>query len=339
MTSTILYPDAAFPGAADIESAVLADVGVVSVFRATTLDEVTASAWAVADALVCYNAFPIDRAVLGRLERCRIIVRAGVGVDHIDLDACRTAGLPVCNTPDYGTTDVADHAIALMLALARTIVVYDRNLGRRGTSGWAFAQNPPAIRLAGRTFGVVGLGRIGIAAALRAKAFGMEVLFHDPYVAGGLERALGFERADRLDAVLARADVISLHVPLTDETRGMIDAEALARMKHGATLINTSRGDVVDTRALLAALQAGRLAAALDVLPSEPPSPDDPLFAAWLDNADELRDRLILTPHAAFYSQESLVDLRRKSAETVRDYLSDGRLRNCVNGIARTRPP
>ncbi len=333
--ATILYPDAAFSGDPDIETAVLAETGKASFWRAKAPGQIPDAVWRDADALVCYDAFSIDRTVVARLARCRIIVRAGVGVDHIDLEACRAANIPVCNTPDYGTTDVADHAIALMLTLARTVAVYDRNLGQRGAQGWVFDQGPRPIRLQGRVFGVVGLGRIGIAAGLRAKAFGMTILFYDPYVASGLDRALGFERAVCLDQVLTQADVISLHTPLTDQTRGMIDAAALTRTRPTALLINTARGSIVDTGALLAAIRDGRLAGAgLDVLPTEPPNPEDPLFAAWLENADRLRDRLILTPHAAFYSGESMLDLRRKSAEIVRDYLRDGRLCNCVNDLS-----
>ena len=179
MSYTVLYPDAIFADPPDIEQAVFAEAGRLAVYRAG--DAVPESMWRAADAVVCYDA-SIDAALTKQLDRCRIIVRAGVGFDQIDLNACRSAGIPVCNTPDYGTTDVADHAVGLMLALARSIVGFDRKLSLGLVSGWGSTDVRSPIRLAGRVLGIIGLGRIGTAVALRAKALGMSVVFHDPYV-------------------------------------------------------------------------------------------------------------------------------------------------------------
>ncbi|MGH6960462.1 MAG: NAD(P)-dependent oxidoreductase, partial [Dongiaceae bacterium] len=160
----------------------------------------------------------------------------------------------------------------------------------------------------------------------------MPVLFYDPYVPDGQELALGFERVRRFEELLERADVVSLHAPLTDETRRMIDAAALQRMQREAILINTARGAIVDIDALGEALQAGRIAgAALDVLPQEPPDPAHPLIRAYRERAPWLAGRFLLTPHAAFYSEAGMEDMRRKPVETVVAYLTEGRLRNCVN--------
>jgi len=264
------------------------------------------------------------------------IVRAGVGYDQIAIAACAAHGIPVCNTPDYGTTDVADHAIALTLALARGIVGYHTALKTDIAAGWDFMAAPTVRRLSGQVFGVVGLGRIGTATALRAKALGMQVMFFDPYRPTGTELALGLARLGSLDELLAIADVVSLHTPLSDETRGMIDRAAVARMKPGMLLVNTSRGPVVDPDAVLDGLRSGRLAgAALDVLPVEPPAGDEPLLLAWQKGEPSIANRLILSPHSAFYSASSLADLRRKSAEVAVDYLFAGRLRDCVNGLDR----
>src|SRR6185295_7043897 len=171
------------------------------------------------DALVVWHEMKVDRALVAMLERCRIIVRAGVGFDHIDLDAAAEAGIPVCNTPDYGTSEVADHAIGLMLALRRGIVSYHQHLVASPSKGFDYSLAPLVGRLRGKVFGVVGLGRIGTATALRAKAFGMTVVAYDPLVSRGTEIAVGVDRKESLQEVLAISDVVSLHCPLTSETR------------------------------------------------------------------------------------------------------------------------
>jgi lactate dehydrogenase-like 2-hydroxyacid dehydrogenase len=263
-----------------------------------------------------------------------VIVRAGVGFDQVDIATCASLGIPVCNTPDYGTTDVADHAIGLMLGLTRGIVAYHNALKADFVTGWAFATPPTIRRLSGRIFGVIGLGRIGTATALRAKGLGMQVVFFDPYRTTGTELALGFSRAKTLDELLAAADVISLHTPLSAETRNLIDRAAIKKMKPGAFVVNTSRGPVVELDAVLEGIRSGQLAGAgLDVFPVEPPTGREPLLKALQANDPALAGRLIITPHSAFYSPSSLEDLRRKSAETACDYLFAGRLRDCVNGL------
>ena len=334
MTLDILYPDAQFDGEPTIEAQVFGARAKLSVYRPNQTAEISDAAWRNCDAIVCYHDADLGEGLVNRLERCRLIVRAGVGYDQVDIAACAARGIPVCNTPDYGTTDVADHAIGLLLALARGIVAYHAALTADLATGWDFNSAPTVRRLSGQAFAVVGLGRIGTATALRAKALGMRVVFFDPYRPTGTELALGFARADSLNDLLAAADVVSLHTPLSDETRGMIDSRAVARMKPGALLVNTSRGPVVDPNAVLEGLRSGQLAgAALDVLPVEPPTGDEPLLAAWREGEPALAGRLILSPHSAFYSASSLADLRRKSAEVAVDYLFSGRLRDCVNGL------
>jgi len=250
----------------------------------------------------------------------------------VDLDACGEAGIPVCNVPDYGTTEVADTAIAMMLAFARGTASLDAALRDDPNGGWTHQHNVTARRLRGACFGVVGFGRIGTAAALRARAFGMEVAFYDPALPNGAELAFGFTRTLTLQDLLGRADVISIHAPLTRETRGMINAAAVAAMKPGAYVLNTARGPICDTGALLEGLKKGRLSAVgLDVLPREPGGDADPLVAAWRANESWIRGRVLLGPHAGWFSPSSFVDLRRKAIETAFFYLRDGRLANCVN--------
>jgi phosphoglycerate dehydrogenase-like enzyme len=242
---------------------------------------------------------------------------------------------PGCNVPDYGTTEVADHAIALMLALARGLVSYHARLLADPHAGWHWSGAPLVRRLRGATFGIVGLGRIGTAASRRARALDMEVCFYDPYLPDGAELGLGYRRVDSLPALLAESDVVSLHCPLTEDNRNLIDAEALRALKPGALLINTARGGLVDLGALETALWDGRLGGAgLDVLPEEPPDPEHPLIQAFRRREPGLDGRLLLTPHVAWFSEAGRTDLRRKSATTVQDFLQQGRLRNCVNQSA-----
>ena len=334
MTLKVLYPDAQFAGDATIEKDVFGDRATLRVFHDNEIPPYDAALWSEFDALVCYHDANLDSSLIKRLDRCRLIVRAGVGFDQVDIAACAALGIPVCNTPDYGTTDVADHAIALMLALTRGIVTYHNAMKADVAKGWNFAIPPTIRRLSGRVFGVIGLGRIGTATALRAKGLGMQVVFFDPYRTTGTELALGFTRAKTLDELLGAADVISLHTPLSAETRNLFDRAAVKKLKPGAFLVNTSRGPVVELDAVLEGLRSGQLAGAgLDVFPVEAPTGDEPLLKALRTGDPAVTDRLIVSPHSAFYSPSSLIDLRRKSAETACDYLFAGRLRDCVNGL------
>ena len=265
--------------------------------------------------------------------RCRIVVRAGVGYDNVDIAAWGALGVPVCNVPDYGTTEVADHAIALMLALRRGTTIYDAAVIRDPHAGWDYRVAPLIARLKGATFGIVGLGRIGLATARRAAAFDMRVVFYDPYLPNGIDLAVGYERVHSLAALFAASDAVSIHAPLSDETRGMIGVEAFAAARRGMVLVNTAWGPIVDLGTLHDALRSGKVGGAgLDVLPKEPVDAGHPLIKAWRAREAWIDGRLVLTPHAAFYSPSSLEDLHRKSVEVAVAYLSEGRLTNCVNG-------
>jgi D-3-phosphoglycerate dehydrogenase/C-terminal binding protein len=203
---------------------------------------------------------------------------------------------------------------------------------KEGQGPWLYLQVVPLARLRGSVLGIVGLGRIGTAMALRGKALGMDVLFHDPYKPDGYEKALGIRRTESLDDLLSQSLIVSLHCPHTQETHHLIDAAALAKMPRGSYLVNTARGAVVDNAAIPEALASGRLAGAgIDVLEHEPPPADDPLVSAWRDPAHPAHHRLILNPHAAFYSEAGLLDMRRKGAEACRRAILGLPLRNVVN--------
>lgn len=310
--------------------------GVALVFRTSTqgrLDD--DAAYADADALLnCRSAHRVPAEVIAKMPKCRAIQQGGVGFNHIDLVAAARRGIVVMNTPDYGTTEVANHAVALALNFLRGVQVYDRRL-RRGNASWDARQVKGVRRLSGLRCGIVGLGRIGTAAALRFKALGMDVGFFDPHVAAGQELALGLRRLESAQALLANSDVVSLHCYLSAETRHIINAESLKLLPEGAVLINTARGGLVDFAALLPALRSGRLGGAgLDVFEPEPLDRSDPLIAAWAAGEEWLDDRLVLTPHAAWYSTASVADMRRLSMQYLVAYLRTGRRPTCVNEAA-----
>jgi D-3-phosphoglycerate dehydrogenase / 2-oxoglutarate reductase len=303
-------------GDVDPERAVLDGHDVeLRVLACRTPDEVAAQA---GDADVLINQYvPITAAVLDALPRCRLVVRYGVGVDNVDVQAATERGVWVANVPDYGRDEVADHTLALAMALLRGVVALDRSV-RDGT--WDLEPARPLRRLATLTWGVVGCGAIGTAVARRAAGLGMRVLGYDlPTV----RSEAPIERVP-LEGLLAEADLVSLHAALTPDTHHLLGAAALARMRPTAHLVNTARGGLVEGAALLAALDAGALAgAALDVLEHEPP--------------DELgwklarHRRVVATPHAAWYSEEAFHTLKSEVAREALRVLQGGPPRSPVN--------
>jgi D-3-phosphoglycerate dehydrogenase len=278
-----------------------------------------------ADALLIqYGA--VTRRVLEGLPRVRVLVRYGVGVDGIDVAAATDHGVPVVNVPDYGTDEVANHAVALLLALARKIARLDRQT--RG-GGWDVFRIGSVARLAGQTVGILGCGRIGSAVARKLGGFDVRLLGCDPHIDSfppGVQ-PVAFER------LLHESDYLTVHCPLTDQTRHAFNSDSLGRMRPTAALINTARGGIVDTAALITALQEGLLAGAgLDVLEQEPIDPASPLLRM---------EQVIVTPHAAWYSEEGRSDLKRRAAEEAVRVLRGERPRHCVNPevLARQRRP
>jgi D-3-phosphoglycerate dehydrogenase len=315
-----------------LERTVSGDRFEYTAFQESDPNAIPREAWESADGLLVRHLIRIPSEIVQHLKKCRIIVRAGVGFDNVDIDACRRCGIPVCNVPNYGTTDVADHALALLLSLAKGIGAYEQRVRDDPIAAFDSAEIPVVRRIRGLTFGAVGLGRIGMAVARRARAFDMNVVFFDPYLSEGHDLAVGLERAETLRALLERADIVSLHVPLTDETREMIGPDQLSWIKRGAILINIARGRLINLDAVCAALQSGQLSAAgLDVLPEEPPPQDHPLLHAWRRREAWIDGRLVITPHSAYYSKDSAEDMRRLAVQVLSSYLDDGHLRNNVN--------
>lgn len=321
----------------EIEREVLSGVAQVRAASAMSTQELLNALddpeLAKAEALLVYHFVSITEAVMDKLPQLKMVVRCGAGYDNVDRAAATRRDVLVTNVPDYGTEDVADAAMAMILSLMRGTHRMSR-ICQRGTDNWKYELVIPLNRVRGQTLGIIGMGRIGTAAALRAKVHGMSVIYYDPYAADGTDKAIGVERVESLSELLTRSNVISCHCVLNDETHHIIDADAIAQMQPGSFVVNTSRGGVVDVSAVLSAIESGHLAGAgIDVLETEPPTDDDPLMKAWRDPNHPANERLILTPHAAFYSEQGLEDMRRKSSQNVRRVLTGGCARNVVNDL------
>ncbi len=294
----VVVSDQVFPSV-DVERGLLADIDAELTVASGDVDEVLAMA---ADADAILNTYlPWTADSIARLEKCKVIARYGIGFDNVDLKAASDAGIVVTNVPDYSVEEVATHALALILASLRKVVTADDSV-RAGT--WSIDNFRPIRRLSTLTVGLLGYGRIARRIAAPLAALGAEIIAHDPYLQPGADMPPLLE----LETVLSRADIISLHLPLTDETRGIIGADALALMRQDAILINTSRGPLVDLDALASALRNGQLGAAgLDVFD------DEPLDASRVDGVPNL----IVTPHMAYYSEEALAESQRKATTQV----------------------
>ena len=325
----ILYPERMYQDDAH-ERRIFGPEARIVMRDTASLSELTDEDCAAAEGLMIFRQF-VTEADLARMTRLRAIVRMGVGYDRIDRAAAAARHVTVCNVPDYGTTEVADHAIAMTLALRRGLLMHYDRQRQDPPDAWAAKPSPLLRRTGAQTFGVVGLGRIGTAAALRAKALGFNVTFFDPHRPNGAGLALGIGRADTLDALLRQSDVLSMHAPDTPETRGMIGPAQFALLPEHAVFINTARGTNMDVDALYDALREGRLAGAgLDVLPTEPPvAPGPKLLVAYRAREPWLEGRLIITPHSAYFTPEAHLDIRVKSAETMRAALM-GRPQNVI---------
>ena len=294
----VVVSDQVFPSV-EIERGLLADIDAELVVASGSIDEVLEVA---SDADAILNTYlPWSGDAIAQLQKCQIIARYGIGVDNVDLGAASEAGIVVTNVPDYSVQEVAAHALALILAMLRKVVDADQSV-RSGT--WSIDNFRPIRRLSTLTVGLLGYGRIARQIAAPLSALGARIIAHDPYLEPGpdLPPLLG------LDEVLAEADIVSLHLPLTDETREFINAETISGMKDGAMLVNTSRGPLVDLGALAEALRDGKLAGAgLDVFDVEPLDP----------TRIEAIPNLIVTPHMAYYSEEALAESQTKAATQV----------------------
>ena len=300
------------------ERQLLDDVADLTLLQTTDETEVVRRG-AGADVLLVFHDIKLTERSIGALTQCRGIIRCGVGYDNVDLAAAGRRGIVVCNVPDYGTEEVADHALMMLIAIARRFLIADRSV-REGRWDPAVVFGTPRLR--GKTLGLIGCGRIGSAMALRAKALGMRVVIYDPYQPDGLEKALGVERCHRLDDFLPQAQFLSLHCPLTPETRHIVNDRTLSLLPPGSYVVNTARGPCVDLAALVAALDRGHVAyAAHAVVEAEP----------LADERVRRHPNIVLSPHSAFYSVEGFQEMRTKGAAEARRILTGEAVRNLVN--------
>jgi D-3-phosphoglycerate dehydrogenase len=299
----VAVTDSVFPSL-DPAKAALARVDPdIRIAKSASADDILSVARDADAILVTYAKLPGE--LLRQLTRCKVIGRFGLGVDNIDIKTAAELGITVTYVPDYCMQEVSDHAMALILALARKVPLSNA-LVQGGR--WEMPAVAPLRRLAGQVLGLIGFGNIPRAVAPKAKAFGLDVIAHDPYVAPGVLAAAGVAGVS-FDDLLARSDFISVHAPLLPAIRGLLNAAAFAKMKPGVLIVNTARGPLIDEPALIAALDAGRIGgAALDVVATEPLAKDSALLH---------RDNVILTPHTAFYSVEALEELQTKCASDV----------------------
>ena len=312
----------AYPGFGDIRieedmlSAIDANVSHVANLDTPSSREVAAQA----DALMV-TLQPVPAELIATMERCRIISRVGTGLDAIDIDAATKHGIWVTYVPDYAVDEVSTHAIASLLAHARG---FPRLLESTRRGEWGNKVVAPIRRLQGQTLGLLGFGRIGRAVGSKARGLGLEVVVHDPYLDSLPPESSDAQLVD-WETLLRTSDYISLHVPLTEGTRHIINSKSLSLMKPTAFLINTARGALIDEDALLEAVRSGQIAgAALDVLSAEPPPVDHPLLH---------EERVWITPHSAWYSEESMEDMRTRGAEEVVRVLQGQKPRSPVNQI------
>jgi C-terminal binding protein len=330
MVKTVLYSEKLYDDD-KVERAVFGDDVRVVWRNVSNLSQLEASDCADVDGLMILR-HALTAEHMAKFPKLSCVVRMGVGYDKIDRKAAEVRNVMVCNVPDYGTTEVADHALALTLALRRGIVLHLEAQRRPQPAPWAYIRDPLLKRNGVQTFGIVGLGRIGTAAALRAKAFQFRVVVYDPYMPNGTELGVGVERVHSLEALMEQSDTLSVHAPLTAETRGMISRAMLQRLPKGAIVVSTARGPIIDVDALADLLKRGHLAGVgLDVLPVEPPvEPIPELLRAYRAREPWCEGRLIITPHSAFFTPQAWDDIRQKSAETMRAAMVGPRPQNVI---------
>ncbi|MFL5097525.1 MAG: C-terminal binding protein [Xanthobacteraceae bacterium] len=299
----IAVTDSVFPSLDPAKAALKRVDPELRMAKSASVDDILAVARDADAVLVTYAKLPGE--LLRQLKRCKAIGRFGLGVDNIDVPAAKEMGITVTYVPDYCLQEVSDHAMALLLALARKIPLSNQ-LVQAGR--WEMPAVVPIYRLEGRVLGLLGFGNIPRKLVPKAKAFGLGVISHDPYVGPDLLKSLDVENVS-LDELLQRSDFISVHAPLTPQTRGLVNADAFAKMKRGVLIVNTARGPLIDEQALVQALDSGQVGgAALDVLATEPPARNSPLLG---------RDNVVLTPHTGFYSVDALNELQTKCASDV----------------------
>ena len=282
------------------------------------------------DGVLAWHENTFDKKILDQLKNCKIITRVGVGFNNIDLSHAKKKNIKVCNVPDYGINDVADHAMTFLLVLCKKINSYSEDVRKK--LNWKWGDYKKLKRIQNTTLGILGCGRIGSAVALRAKSFGMNVIFYDPYVTSGHEKTLSIKRQENLKNFLGEIDVLSIHTPLTEITNNMVNDSFVKKMKKGVIIINTARGPILNKETIYRFLKNGHIGGVgLDVYENEPPLKNDKLYKSWRKSLKNFNHNILFTPHSAFLNNESYIELRQKAAINIKNFFEKKIVKNQVN--------
>lgn len=305
----------------EIEQKILSEFDV-ELLHVHSLEDIPDNLMSITEGIIlwgCAASIDLNSKIIDKLKKCKIIVKAAVGFENIDIEYARSKQISVYNIPDYGTEEVADHTMALLLSINRKITLLNDEV-KQNIWEWNLAREIPRLR--GKNLGIIGFGRIGSAVALRAKPFGLNISFYDPFVSSGLEKALGVYRYENLEELLEKSDFISIHCALNRSSYHLINPNNIEYIKKGAVLINTSRGAIIATEALRFLLEKETISfAGLDVLENEP-NVDD-----YITN----HKSVVVTPHSAFYSSEAFLEMREKSSKLLMNFYNGNTIRNKVN--------
>lgn len=282
------------------------------------------------DIAIVFSSAIIDKVIIKKMKNCKYIVCASVGFDNIDLKYASKKNIKVYNVPDYGSNDIADHAIALLLSYLRNINFYDKKVKENPINNWNPKIGQMMNRIAGMNIGIIGLGRIGSSFALKAKAFDCRVMYYDPYLNDGYDKVYGITKKESLIDLIETSEIISLHVPLTSETENFLTIDLLSKAKNHPIIVNTARGKLITNQTIVNALENNYISAYLsDVLENEPILETDPIYK--LLNEPKFSDRIIITPHAASYGKESREEMCTKAIYTAFKAYYENSLKNCIN--------
>ncbi len=322
----ILIPDR-FLGSPKLEKSILGKKFNVILGNCSDKSKLKTNYLQKAKGILAWHDIHYDKKMIDKLKSCKCIVRVGVGYDSVDIEYAAKKNIYVFNVPDYGIDEVADHTIGLFLNLARKLTYADYRLSEN-LNDWHWSLFKNNQRINKLTFGVLGLGRIGSAVALRAKSFGCNVVFYDKYLKTGIEKSLGLKRYNNLNQFLKIVDVLSLHLPKTDETVKIINKKNINKIKKNVILINTARGELIDEDALVKKIKSKFFyGIGLDVLFNEPPNHQNNIIKLWKSK----KHNILLSPHGSFYTEQSYSEMRSKAAKTLKDFIINKKLNNCIN--------
>jgi C-terminal binding protein len=277
-----------------------------------------------ADAILVWHAI-ITKKTLSRLKKCKIIVKYGTGYDNIDFKACLEYNIPFCNTPDYGVEEVSDTACAFILGFIRQIYLYNEK-SKFISNGWQCHSEMQILRTSDHCLGIIGMGRMGTTVANRMKAFGMNVGFYDPFVASGYEKAIGVKRFNSMIDLIKFSSIITIHTPLTNLTKSMIDDDFIDQLNPNTIIVNTARGKLIkNLDVLMRGLELNKISfVGLDVTPDEPPKNYEKLIIEWKNPKSPYFDRILINPHSAYYSTKAWYEMRSKCAENANNVINGG---------------